>query len=555
MLRMRTIGSAVSCLLFACFLLASSPNPGFGFSDDFEDGNSAGWDTWTCSGTTDNVVGPGFTLTVEGGGYARTGSYGLHAHRTMVIGADVLETPTGPHIGLVHFAFDVRPFTVSSGSTHSQIFWLSEGSGRVSETGSSNLGISFNANGTITGRSTGYPTLGTYTPNQWCHVEIDLNTANDLFSVQVSGPGVAGIISRSDLPFEENLATVNYIEIYCDQQAPSDFGLDNISVTHSVSGYVRDASGVGVAGVQVNKGCDVGGYTTTDANGYWVVNNISAATCTFTPSKSGCTFSPPSRTITGGTNNADFVSTCPVGPCACSPPSPGPGDFSDNFESGGIFNLRWWSPSGGVLRQPGAICGGTEVARGSATGEADAALVLRDPCSLNWSGYSYEYDVVFNSNDAYCYSYGYFFVQTLTNWLPDGVPGVGYAVVLKAQQDVVALTKFPGGDIVTAPFSVSPGTAYHVKITTHPEGASQRIEVFINCSTSPILSVLDNTYTHGTIGLGASTGGGGGTQIRADFDNILVRGPGVTCPTTVQSTTWSGIKARYSGVVGNSEER
>ncbi|HVP57319.1 MAG TPA: carboxypeptidase-like regulatory domain-containing protein [bacterium] len=79
---------------------------------------------------------------------------------------------------------------------------------------------------------------------------------------------------------------------------------------YSVSGYVRDAENHGIAGVHVTKGCDVGGWHETDANGYWEIRNISDAECVFTPEKVGCTFTPTYRTIAGNARNVNFTGSC-----------------------------------------------------------------------------------------------------------------------------------------------------------------------------------------------------------------------------------------------------
>lgn len=77
----------------------------------------------------------------------------------------------------------------------------------------------------------------------------------------------------------------------------------------SVSGHVRDRFGNGIWDVTVAKGCDAGGSATTDANGYWVINEIVADECVFTPAGEHLSFNPPSQTIAGSEQDVDFTGT------------------------------------------------------------------------------------------------------------------------------------------------------------------------------------------------------------------------------------------------------
>jgi len=104
------------------------------------------------------------------------------------------------------------------------------------------------------------------------------------------------------------------------------FGVD-CGPPYTVSGYVRDAQGDGIPGVQVHKGCDGGSYTTTDLNGYWEIGAIAEETCTFTPASSGCVFSPPNQIVSGCAEDVDF--TCNEPPAsACYPLTADPGVFT-----------------------------------------------------------------------------------------------------------------------------------------------------------------------------------------------------------------------------------
>jgi hypothetical protein len=65
--------------------------------------------------------------------------------------------------------------------------------------------------------------------------------------------------------------------------------------TYSISGHIRDGSGSPISGVTVS--VSAGGSATTDANGAYTIDGLTAGTYTLTPSKSGYTFSPPTRTV------------------------------------------------------------------------------------------------------------------------------------------------------------------------------------------------------------------------------------------------------------------
>ena len=122
------------------------------FQDDFEDGDTAGWSTWTCSGTTYNVVGPGFAAPLVDGVYPQAGTFGMHLRKISGAGkADLLVTPLSTN-GSIHLSFDIRPFIVSS-STHSIIVGLSENNPAVTETRAGGIGAHFDASGTLIARS------------------------------------------------------------------------------------------------------------------------------------------------------------------------------------------------------------------------------------------------------------------------------------------------------------------------------------------------------------------------------------------------------------------
>ena len=65
--------------------------------------------------------------------------------------------------------------------------------------------------------------------------------------------------------------------------------------SYSISGHVHDGSGDPVSGVTIS--ADTGGSTATDSDGAYAIAGLSTGTYTLTPSKSGYTFSPYSRTV------------------------------------------------------------------------------------------------------------------------------------------------------------------------------------------------------------------------------------------------------------------
>jgi len=66
--------------------------------------------------------------------------------------------------------------------------------------------------------------------------------------------------------------------------------------THSISGRVTDTNSNPIVSVTISAGGGIS-TTTTDGNGDYTLSGLAAGTCTITPSKSGYTFSPASRTV------------------------------------------------------------------------------------------------------------------------------------------------------------------------------------------------------------------------------------------------------------------
>jgi len=74
-------------------------------------------------------------------------------------------------------------------------------------------------------------------------------------------------------------------------------------ITYSISGRVTGVSSNPVSGVTIHDGA--GHMATTDGDGHYTLNGLAAGTYTLTPSKSGYTFAPPSRTVSVPPNQTD----------------------------------------------------------------------------------------------------------------------------------------------------------------------------------------------------------------------------------------------------------
>jgi hypothetical protein len=79
------------------------------------------------------------------------------------------------------------------------------------------------------------------------------------------------------------------------------------STSYSVSGYARKADYTGISGVTIT--FSTGGTATTNASGYYIKASVPAGSVTITPSKTGWTFTPASKTITvnGVKSGINFV--------------------------------------------------------------------------------------------------------------------------------------------------------------------------------------------------------------------------------------------------------
>ncbi|HDS29120.1 MAG TPA: trypsin-like serine protease [Candidatus Acetothermia bacterium] len=131
--------------------------------------------------------------------------------------------------------------------------------------------------------------------------------------------------------------------------------------TYTVSGRVTTSSGSGVAGVSITFSRTSGtgtipGSVTTDSNGRWTRTGFaSGTTYRATPSQSGYTFSPSSRTFSSASTSVSFTRGTPSSPTPTpTPPSPSTPPSGMVLSRRGVF--RW----GTVL---GVSSWGTALAR------------------------------------------------------------------------------------------------------------------------------------------------------------------------------------------------
>lgn len=140
--------------------------------------------------------------------------------------------------------------------------------------------------------------------------------------------------------------------------------------------------------------------------------------------------------------------------------------------------------------------------------------------ALEWEDYDVTADLVFDSDDPYCYALIYFYLQSNTACVNHHPPD-GYVLTLKAQQNVVELTHRVGGVVqsvvASTPYTISPEVPYHVEIKLD----APDIDVHVN--GQQVIQVEHTGYSSGTIGFGGHTGGGIGTHIDWYCDNINAR--------------------------------
>jgi hypothetical protein len=195
------------------------------------------------------------------------------------------------------------------------------------------------------------------------------------------------------------------------------------------------------------------------------------------------------------------------------------GAFHEDFEDPHSFWENWSVMEGDVVVEPGGFGFGEYWAHGHATGEEDPIILVRDPSSLTWSNYGFHFDTMFSSNDSWSYARAYFYVQSTEDWVYTHGPRFGYGISMGAHQDNVWLYRFVEGAahlIAETPHPISSGVRYTVRILV------MNPTIIVTINGSEVIVANDSAYTSGTIGLGASTGGGGWTYVDSYYDNIAV---------------------------------
>jgi hypothetical protein len=203
------------------------------YRDNFDDGPVDGLDTWTCEGTGQDSVGPGFTLTEEGAPWAWEGPRGLRIvdpiavpYYTQIAEAEVLPA-SGEGI---YFSCFVKPFVSGDPLMNSFMIFLDQVSSRIGpDYQVACLGVTFASDGRIVPRSPGAPTAGNYIRNQWCHVEIEANTLAHTFRLDITGDGVVSPVHVADLPFNVPIDEIRYIQ-FSDNctSSPTEHAIDSM---------------------------------------------------------------------------------------------------------------------------------------------------------------------------------------------------------------------------------------------------------------------------------------------------------------------------------------
>jgi hypothetical protein len=90
-----------------------------------------------------------------------------------------------------------------------------------------------------------------------------------------------------------------------------DVAVQNLPITHGISGTVTDANSAGVLGVTINLTGESSSSTKTDSSGKYEIHILKNGIYTVTPSLAGYTFSPANTTVTLSNNNgtANFTAT------------------------------------------------------------------------------------------------------------------------------------------------------------------------------------------------------------------------------------------------------
>jgi PKD repeat protein len=122
----------------------------------------------------------------------------------------------------------------------------------------------------------------------------------------------------------------------------------------SISGTIVDSSGAGVSGVSVTDG--QGHWTSTGQNGSYTLSGLAAGSYTVSPSKTGYTFAPTSRsaTVPPNASGVNFLATPTVVAQFSAYPLSGPAPLAVSFVDqtiGTVTAYRWDFGDGAVSTQ------------------------------------------------------------------------------------------------------------------------------------------------------------------------------------------------------------
>ncbi len=133
----------------------------------------------------------------------------------------------------------------------------------------------------------------------------DTTDTGGYYRIMVVG-GWSGTVTPTQAGWTFIPAQRTYVDV------SSDFGNQNYIAIHIISGTVEDSGGTGVSGV-IMLASYGGGLTITDGDGDYTFVVEEGWFGTITPSKTGCTFEPDTRTYTAVTSDMvgeDYVATC-----------------------------------------------------------------------------------------------------------------------------------------------------------------------------------------------------------------------------------------------------
>jgi len=188
-------------------------------------------------------------------------------------------------------------------------------------------------------------------------------------------------------------------------------------------------------------------------------------------------------------------------------------DLSEDFESGALNN--WTIISASVSFVSGSLSGsGRKLLELGAQAESEALLIRRDPELLSAERYSFEvFGKLVEGNDAWSYINVYFLLQSSSSTAD------GYVLHLRAKQNSISIMRLSGGvqtSVATVPHTVDFGKIYRIRVEVYDGD----IKAFIDGAL--LISIADNEFTSGTVGISTRTGGGSWTWVKTLFDDLHV---------------------------------